>query len=88
MPDGRKANGGVRPNSGRRSKAEEMGLPRLLEKCWTQEQREEVIEALHAQAVNGNIPAAQLLLSYAYGKPTEKHEVNAGGSITLKVVYD
>lgn len=82
--------GGQKGRSGRRPKAEELGVTRLLDKCWKDEQRRQVVEALHEQAAKGNVPAAQLLLAYAFGKPTEKHEHagSNGGPITVRVVYD
>lgn len=67
--------GGPRPNSGRKSKAEEFGLARLLDECWTFAQRKLVIQKLHEYALAGGKPAvsaASLLLAYAYGKPTER----------------
>lgn len=70
--------GGAVPGSGRKSKAEELGIARLLEDCWTQDQRKEVIGKLHDLAVSGGKPAvaaATLLLAYAYGKPTEHVKV-------------
>lgn len=72
--------GGAIPGSGRKTKAEEFGLARLLEDCWTYEQRKEVISKLHEYALSGSksaVSAATLLLAYAYGKPTEhvKHEI-------------
>ena len=82
--------GGKRPNSGRKSKAEELGLAELFETAWPLADRQAVVEALSKQAKEGNVQAASLLMSYAYGKPTEKHEVGGegGGPIVLKVVYD
>jgi len=87
---GCKKNGGARPGAGRKSKAEEFGLAALLDKAWTKADRIEVIETLHKQAKDGNTSAASLLLAYAYGKPTEKHEHGGegGGPITVKVVYE
>lgn len=94
MADGRKNNGGRRPNAGRKSKAEEFGVVALLDKCWKPADREQVIQNLVIIACNGDpkaaVSAASLLLAYAYGKPTEKHEHSGemGGPIILKVVYD
>jgi hypothetical protein len=70
--------GGAVPGNGRKSKAEEFGLARLLEDCWTYEQRKEVITKLHEYALSGSksgVSAASLLLAYAYGKPTEHVKV-------------
>jgi hypothetical protein len=44
--------GGPRGISGRKSRAEELGLPRLLEECWTLEQRKEVIAIVHLLATD------------------------------------
>lgn len=81
--------GGRKGRSGRKSKAEEMGLAALLDRVWTKEDREQVIRALHRKARTGNDKAAALLLSYAYGKPTEKHEhSNPDGSSLLQPIAD
>lgn len=81
--------GGRRPNSGRKSKAEEFGLAALLDKVWPEADRENVIKVLHRAAMKGNDRAAALLLSYAYGKPTERHELsNPDGSALLTPVAE
>lgn len=70
--------GGKKGRSGRKTKAEELGLPRLLEQCWTFAQRQDVIAKLHEYALEGGksaVAAAALLLAYAYGKPTEKLQI-------------
>ena len=83
-------NGGKRPDAGRKSRAEEMGLMRLLNECWTLAQRERVIRKLAALASKGDIEAIKLLMAYAFGKPTEKHQhsgdVNA--PLEIRVVYE
>lgn len=66
--------GGKKGRSGRKSKAEELGLAQLLDRCWKVPEREKVIRALHSKALEGNEKAAALLLAYAYGKPTERFE--------------
>lgn len=66
--------GGKKGRSGRKSKAEEMGLVALLDKCWTQAAREKCIKTLATQANRGEIEAVKLLMSYTFGKPTERHE--------------
>jgi hypothetical protein len=76
--------GGRKGISGRKPLAVELGLPRLLEQCWTPEERREVIRTLHALAIDKDnrncVQAAKLLLAYAYGKPTEHVEVTATDS--------
>lgn len=79
--------GGKKGRSGRKSKAEEMGLANLLDRVWTTPDRENVVRSLHSKAVEGNEKAAALLLSYAYGKPTERVEhVNPDGTSLLSPI--
>lgn len=86
--------GGKKGRSGRKSKAEEMGLAPLLNSAFPPADRKKVIENLRRIATGQDdkaaVSAANLLLAYAYGKPTEKHEHSgeAGGPITLKIVYE
>lgn len=84
--------GGVRPNSGRKSKAEELGLQSLLESAFTLEDRQAVFQNLTRIAKGDDskaaVSAAQLLFGYAFGKPTEKHVLTGeGGPIKLNVTY-
>lgn len=67
--------GGKRNGAGRKSKAEEFGLAALLDECWTVDQRKAVIKALHEQAADGVLGAAELLLAYAYGRPRQTLDV-------------
>lgn len=81
--------GGIRANSGRKSKAEEMGLVVLLDECWSIDDRKAVIRSLHKQAVDGSEKAAALLLSYAFGRPAEKHEHGGtDGQDAIKVIVE
>lgn len=84
--------GGKRANSGRKSKAEEFGLAALLDKVWTDTNRAKVIRNLHRFAVSKTpqaVSAASLLFAYAYGKPTERHELsNPDGSALLQPVAE
>lgn len=66
-----------------------MGLANLLDRVWKQKDREAVIRSLHSKALEGNEKAAALLLSYAYGKPTERVEhSNPDGSPLLSPIAD
>lgn len=69
---------GVKGKSGRKTKAEEIGLSMMLTDCWSDAERRKVIRNLHKFAVSEDakaaIGAAGLLLAYAYGKPTERLE--------------
>lgn len=86
--------GGKRPNSGRKSRAEELGLATLLESAFTAQDRKDVFANLIRIAKGDDdkaaVSASSLLLGYAFGKPTEKHEHGGkdGGPITFKVVYE
>lgn len=70
--------GGKRPNSGRKSKAEELGLAALIKASWPEEEQRKAIKKL-AQDCNDSEfhvrhESRKLLLAYTFGKPTEKHE--------------
>lgn len=86
--------GGPRPNSGRKSKAEELGLQSLLDTAFTLEDRQAVFQNLtriaKGEDAKAAVSAAQLLFGYAFGKPTEKHILSGenNGPIKLNVVYD
>lgn len=90
MADGRKNNGGRRPNSGRKSKAEELGLVALLDKCWTLQDREQCIRGLAKSAndplSNDRMDATKLLMSYAFGKPKESVEHSGKDGQVFEVV--
>jgi hypothetical protein len=85
--------GGKKGRSGRKSKAEELGLAALLDKCWTVADREKCLRALAKTAndplSSDRMDAVKLLMGYSFGKPTEKKEITGegGGPLTLKVVY-
>lgn len=85
--------GGKKGRSGRKSKAEELGLSALLESAFTTKDREEVVQNLTKIAKGSDakaaVSAASLLMGYAYGKPTEKHEHggSGGGPIVVRVEY-
>lgn len=88
--DKRKNNGGVRPNSGRKTKAEELGLKATLDKVFTEKDKQDVFKALLKQARGGSVPHTQLLLAYYYGKPTEtiKQDVVQDIKTIIEIVDD
>lgn len=95
MRGGIKGNrGGQKGKSGRKSKAEELGLVATLDKCFTKADREDCIQKLVEDCKSDNFAerheARKLLLAYTFGRPTEKHEHGGrdGGPITFKVVYE
>lgn len=78
MADRRKTNGGARPGSGRKSKAEEMGLAALLDKCFTTEMRQRCFGQLALDCLSDDFhernESRKLLLAYTFGKPRESVE--------------
>lgn len=71
--------GGVRENSGRKSKAEELGLPMLVEQVIGDAGKIELIEKIFEKAKTGSFLHQQLLMNYIFGKPKEKLDVTSGG---------
>lgn len=88
MP-GVKGKGGAKGRSGRKSKADELGLVATLDKCFTRQDREACIEKLvedcKADDFHQRHESRKLLLSYTYGKPKERHEVE-GGDTPIEIV--
>lgn len=77
MPGQKGNSGGKKGRSGRKSKAEEMGLAALLDECFPLEERKKLLKVLLQAATRAplfNIEAAKLLLAYTYGKPVDKQE--------------
>ena len=93
MP-GVKGSGGQKGRSGRKSKAEEMGLEALLDKCWTVAEREKCIRVLARTAndpLSGDrMDAVKLLMGYAFGKPVEKKQISGdeNSPVVLRVTYE
>lgn len=79
--------------AGRKSKAEEMGLKALLDKCWSRQSREACVKKLAEDCESSDFQtrneSRKLLMAYTFGKPTEKHEIGGrdGGPVIVKVVY-
>ena len=74
------ARGGPRPNSGRKSKAEELGLASMLNKAWPESSRLKFFKELAKLAENPRtaqgMEAGKLLAAYTYGKPREQVELS------------
>ena len=88
MAEGGKKNGGARPGAGRKPIACRAELEALLAEGWPREQRVESVKRLAAAAVGGDFDAAKILLSYAYGKPTERKELSGSDGQPLKVIFE
>jgi predicted SnoaL-like aldol condensation-catalyzing enzyme len=70
-------NGGRRPGSGRKSKAEEQLLAESLTPM-----KEDALKALHEGVKKGNAIFVKMFMEYFYGKPKETvkmtHEIEKG----------
>lgn len=85
--------GGKKGRSGRKSKAEELGLVALLNKCWTVEARKRCLDRLaeDCESIEFQVrhEARKLLMAYTFGKPTERHEIsNLDGTPLMAPVAD
>lgn len=63
--------GGKRKGAGRKSKAEEMGLPKLMAKSVSKKDWIAIFDALKAQAIAGSKAHAELLMAYNFGRPVQ-----------------
>jgi hypothetical protein len=68
--------GGPRENSGRKSKAEEMGLPILIEEVIGDEGKKELVKGIFDKARSGSFLHQQMLMHYIYGKPQDNISVD------------
>lgn len=66
---------GQKGRSGRKTKAAELGLQRLLHKCWGKTDRENAVKKLAELASKGHLEAIKLLMAYTYGKPIQRMEL-------------
>lgn len=70
--------GGARPNAGRKPKADEEKLIKLLDSHINED---EVMQRLYELIQKGDMKAITLYMNYKYGKPINKIETS--GSMTL-----
>lgn len=80
--------GGKREGAGRKSKAEELKLPALIEDVIGEGGKRELIKILYQKAKSGSFQHHQLLMHYLYGKPVENLAVSGGMvlNFTRKIV--
>lgn len=82
--------GGTRNNSGRKSRAEEMGLPTLVEQVIGEDGKKTLLEKIFSKAKEGSFLHQQLLMNYIFGKPTDKLDVTSKGDkieTTKEIVF-
>jgi hypothetical protein len=81
--------GGKRAGAGRKPRADEQELLKLLKKGWPLKDRHTAVRKLSEQANAGDKEAFKILSGYAYGKPKEIHQhENPDGSALLQPVAD
>lgn len=84
--------GGARPGSGRKTKAEILGLHELLTDAVPPAKQKEICRKLAQDALSPTPavrhPARVLLLSYLYGKPTERHELTGADGSDIKQIIE
>ena len=82
--------GGKKGRSGRKSKAEELGLVATLEKCFTVKAREHCIRRLvddcQSEVFQERHESRKLLMAYTYGKPKESIDLGNKDGEKFEVV--
>ncbi len=76
MPDGRKNNGGSRPGSGRRPKADEL---KLIEQMDAVLAPEDVWQKVASLCKQGDMQALKTWIEYRYGKPKQSMDLTTDG---------
>lgn len=71
--------GGAREGAGRKSRAEELGLPALIDEIAGEDGKKEILLKIISQAKQGSFNHQQLFMAYAFGKPTEKIDLTSKG---------
>ena len=80
--------GGLRTNSGRKTKTEERELPILIDAVISPEQWKALLKNAYTKAKAGDLGYTKLLMEYRFGKPTDNIDVNNSGELVIKVVRD
>jgi hypothetical protein len=79
--------GGKRVGAGRKSRVIEQNLNALLQACVPGSKRESIIRKLAEDAEHPSFrirnEARKVLLAYMYGKPVERHEVEANVDVNI-----
>lgn len=78
------AHGGPRNGAGRKSKAEEMGLPSLIEECIGEEGKKAIVTQMYNQAIKPEgFKDRQMLMNYIYGKPQDNIDITTAGEALI-----
>lgn len=85
--DGRSSNRGKIGNKGgRKTKAEELALPMLVEEVIGDEGKKDLLKKIYAQAKKGSFSHQQLLMYYLFGKPSDKLDITTKGNEIKQVL--
>ena len=77
--------GGVRAGQGRKSRAYELGLPRLISRAIPDSENIKLIKKIFEEALAGSFPHAKLYLEYRYGKVPEHLTIENGEVDEIKL---
>ena len=75
--------GGKREGAGRKGRAHELGLIKLLDECVNEDDRRKLFGVLKEKSLKGDMRAIELLLSYLYGKPKQSVDMTSGGETII-----
>jgi hypothetical protein len=79
MADGRKKNGGARPNAGRKADKDLQSLQHVLDEAIPHDERVQIFQVASARARAGDSAFAKLVLGYLYGTPQQSVDLTSGG---------
>jgi hypothetical protein len=81
--------GGAREGAGRKTKAEELEIPSLIEDVIGIDGKKEILKKLWEKAKTGSFPHLQLLAHYTFGKPQDKIDLTSKGNeiFTKEIVF-
>jgi hypothetical protein len=80
--------GGRREGAGRKTKAEEMGLPNLIEEVIGDEGKKELVKGIFDKARSGSFLHQQMLMHYIYGKPQDHVDVTTQGEKMQGIIQE
>ena len=84
--------GGKREGSGRKSKAQELGLSALIDEVCNIEQQKEIIRKLAEDSLSDDFfqrsESRKLLLAYKFGKPPQNVNIGNQNDQPVKVVVE
>ena len=80
--------GGKRPGAGRKSKAKELGLAKLIDECVTGAEQQKLIRQIYLKAKGGDYNFTRLFMEYKFGKPTDTVDMNLQGMLEGGIKVD